>query len=117
MYCESIELTMETTQPRDVAKAMLRFWQFQFEQARQKVSASEAKANHMRLANKQAEEDWRKDGDASFFGPSVPYPTLEIERVDRSLPKLHRQYQEAKAMYGYMINFITDKAHPEVNAS
>lgn len=113
MICKHVELTMDTTQPRDVAKAMLRFWQFQCEQSRQELASDESKLEHMGLANERAVEEWRKNDELGFGGPSVPYSTLEIERVRSRIPQLKKHHREARALYGYMLNFITDKAHPE----
>ena len=115
MICTHIELTLETTQPRDVAKAMLKFWHYQAEQARQQHSAAVSKVEACGRANRQAEQEWRDSdlGGGFGFGPELPFSEQEIKHHKDKLPKLEAHLKEAKAMAGYMVNYITDKAHPE----
>ena len=115
MICTHIELTLETTQPRDVAKAMMKFWLYQAEQARQQHSAGANKAEACERANRQAEQEWRDSGDGVGFGfgPLLPFSKSEIQGHKDRLPQLGAYLKEAKAMAGYMVNYITDKAHPE----
>jgi hypothetical protein len=118
MICTHIELTLETTQPRDVAKAMLKFWLYQAEEARQQHSLCAHKIVAYKRANRLAEQEWRdNDNGGGFgFGPSLPFSEGEIQRYKDSLPQLEAHLKEAKAMAGYMVNYITDKAHPESSA-
>lgn len=115
MICTHIELSVETTQPRDVAKAMLKFWTYQAEQARQGHSACVAQIEACERANRQAEQEWRNndDGCGFGFGPELPFSEAEIQQHKDRLPKLEANLEEAVAMAGYMVNYITDKAHPE----
>lgn len=118
MICTHIELTLETTQPRDVAKAMLKFWLYQAEQARQQHSAAVSKVEACERANKQVEQEWRDsdDGGGFGFGPQMPFSKQDIEYHRDQIPKLYTNWMEAKAMAGYMVNYITDKAHPRTSA-
>ena len=119
MICTHIELTLETTQPRDVAKAMLKFWCYQAEQARQQHCIGAHKAEACKRANRQAEQEWRDSDDGAGFGfggPALPYSESEIQQHKDRLPKLEADLKEAKAMAGYMVNYITDKAHPATKA-
>ena len=111
MICEYIELRLESLDNRDLAKAMLKFWLYQAEQARQHHSACAAGLKHAELANEQATEEWRKS-DEFGFGPVLPFSNDYLERERNRLPVLKANHEEAKAMAGYVINFITDKAHP-----
>jgi hypothetical protein len=47
------------------------------------------------------------------FGPELPFSESEIQGHKDRLPKLLTDLEEAKAMAGYMVNYITNKAHPE----
>jgi len=115
MICTHIELTLETTQPRDVAKAMLKFWLYQAEQARQQHSVGFNKIEACERANRQAVQEWRNsdNGGGFGFGPKLPFSEADIQHHKDSLPLLETHLKEAKAMAGYMVNYITDKAHPE----
>jgi hypothetical protein len=115
MICTHVELTLETTQPRDVAKAMLKFWLYQAEQARQDHSTCASKIQACERANRQAEQEWRDsdDGGGFGFGPSLPFREADIQHHKDGMPRLATHLKEAKAMAGYMVNYITDKAHPE----
>jgi hypothetical protein len=113
MICTHIELTLETTQPRDVAKAMLKFWLYQAEQARQQHSICAHKIVTCRAANKQFYQEFRDRADARFGGPCLPFSEDEIQQHKDRLPQLEAHLKEAKAMAGYMVNYITDRAHPE----
>jgi len=110
MICHHVELTMETTEPRDVAKAMLKFWLFQVEQARQQYSAASLKVEHAGRANKEARRQYDESDDFGF-GPVLPFSDSDIERLKDRLPALEKNLEEANAMAGYIVNFITDKAH------
>lgn len=114
MICEHITLTLDTLEPRDMAKAMLKFWLYQAEQARQAYSACFHKIRSCKDANDRATADWRDsdDGVGFGFGPSLPFTTTEIEREEQRLPLLKQNLDEANAMVGYMVNYITDRAHP-----
>lgn len=111
MICERIELRLESTDDRDVAKAMLKFWLYQAEQARQHHQAMSSKIDAALKANEEATEEWRKS-DEFGFGPHLPFTESWIERMKDRLPELKRNHEEATAMAGYIINYITDKAHP-----
>lgn len=116
MLCTQVTLKLESTQPRDVAKAMLKFWLYQEEQARQKYVACENKIIACKQANKRTEESWRANDNDGFgfgFGPSLLFDASYIASYERELPLLKAEHEEAKSMAGYMINYITDKAHPE----
>jgi hypothetical protein len=115
MICTHVELTLETTQPRDVAKAMLKFWVYQAEQARQEHCIGASKAEECERVNMRVKEEWRNsdEGGGFGFGPQLPYSEAEIRRYKDELPRLEKHLKEAKAMAGYMVNYITDKAHPE----
>jgi hypothetical protein len=115
MICTHIELTLETTQPRDVAKAMLKFWLYQAEQARQQHSVGANKAEACERANRRAEQEWRDsdDGGGFGFGPSLPFSKSEIQQHKDRLPQLEAHLKEANHMAGYMVNYITARAHPE----
>ena len=115
MICTHVELTLETTQPRDVAKAMLKFWHYQAEQARQQHSVGFNKIEACERANRQAVQEWRNsdNGGGFGFGPKLPFSEADIQHHKDSLPLLETHLKEAKAMAGYMVNYITDKAHPE----
>lgn len=115
MICEYIELTLESLDHRDVAKAMLKFWLYQAEQARQHYSAGSAKVKHADRANEEAREEWKRSDDFGF-GPHLPFPEAEINRMRSRLPSLKQNWEEAQAMAGYIINYITDKAHPAEKA-
>jgi len=114
MICTHTELTLETMQPRDVAKAMLKFWLYQAEQANQRHSACANEIKACERANRQTEQEWRGGVD-SFGGPCpiLPYNESETQYLKDKLPNLEAHLKEAKAMAGYMVNYITDKAHPE----
>ena len=118
MICTHIELTMDTTQPRDVAKAMLKFWRYQAEQARQQYSICTHVLSSYERANEQAIQDYRRANEDSCGwggGPALPYSKAEIERQEALLPTVTKHYEEARAMLGYIVNFITDRAHPEAS--
>jgi len=94
---------------------MLRFWIYQAEQARQQHTACGSKIEACERANRQTEQAWRNsdDGMGFGFGPSLPFSEGEIQHHKDELPRLEKHLKEAKAMAGYMVNYITDKAHPE----
>lgn len=110
MICQRIELTMNTLEPRDIAKAMLKFWLFQHEQARQHYTAASLKIEHAQRANEEARQRWQKS-DELGFGPHLPFKETYILSLVNRLPALKKNLEEANAMLGYIINFITDKAH------
>lgn len=115
MICEHVQLTMESTQPRDISKAMLKFWLYQAEQAKRNYEACTGRLEAGKRANKQAAKDWRESDDVGlgFGGPPKPFSDHEIAHCERRDPILKQQLKEANAMAGYMINYITDAAHPE----
>ena len=113
MICTHVELTLETTQPRDVAKSMLKFWLYQAEQARQQHCLGAHKIEACERANRLALEEWRNSDDGGGFVPGLPFSESEIQGHKDRLPLLTTNLMEAKAMAGYMVNYITDKAHPE----
>jgi hypothetical protein len=113
MICEHIELTMESTQPRDIAKSMLKFWLYQAERARQRYAACKNRLEAGKEANKQALEEWRNNEAIGFWHvPAMPFSEEEIERYESRLPALDSNLSEANAMAAYIINYVTDKAHP-----
>jgi len=114
MICKHIELSMETTEPRDVAKAMLKFWQYQLEEARQDHSIAANKADACRMANMQARDEWERDCEftGGFSGPRLPWTECQIKAFEDKVPEAEKRLKEARAMAGYIINFITDRAHP-----
>ena len=114
MYCEGIELRVESLQPRDVAKAMLRFWLYQHEQARQARCACESRLEGGLRANRMAKREYEQSdqGLGYGFGFQKPFSDNEIQQCKDQLPGFQKNEREANAMAGYMINFITDKAHP-----
>lgn len=112
MICGHVELTMESLEPRDVAKAMLKFWLYQSEQARQQHSAAALKIEHANQANKEAKRQWDESDDFGF-GPVLPFDETDIKNLHSRLPALKQNLEEANAMAGYIINFITDKAHDQ----
>jgi hypothetical protein len=112
MICGHVELTIDTLEPRDIAKAMLKFWLYQAEQARQQHAATSIKVDHAKQANKEAERQY-KDSDDLGFGPILPFSQSEIDQLTNRVPPLKKNLDEANAMAGYFINFITDKAHPD----
>ena len=115
MICTHVELTMETTEPRDVAKAMLKFWLYQLEGTRQDYSIAKNKANACRRANAEAQAEWESNCEfaGGFSGPRLPWTDCQIKAFENQVPEAEKNWEEAKAMAGYMINFITDKAHPQ----
>jgi len=112
MNIKHITLTLETTEARDVAKAMLRFWLYQKELARQSHTACKGRLEAGLRANEQALAEWRASDDLGFGGPKMPYSEAEIQQSETRLPACKKNMEEANAMAGYMINFITGKAHP-----
>lgn len=112
MICGHIELTIETTTPKDLAKAMLRFWQYQAEQARQYHAACKHRLEAGLMANERAKEEYRKNDDFGF-GPALPFSDAEIARCKGLIPGMEKNLEEANSMAGYMINYITERAHPE----
>jgi|GEM_PF-5454968 len=117
MKCTHVELTLETTQPRDVAKAMLKFWLYQAEEARQAHCSCISQIGACERANRQAEQEWQSndEGVGFGFGPALPFSKAEIQHHKDRLPKLNANLKEANAMAAYMVNYITDKAHPEIS--
>jgi hypothetical protein len=113
MICKHVELTMETTEPRDVAKAMLKFWLFQAEETRQDYSIAVNKIAACEQANARARQDWEDECVGGFSTLRLPYPESEIQMFKGRIPAVEANLKEAKAMAGYMLNFITDKAHPQ----
>lgn len=111
MICEHIELRLESLDNRDVAKAMLKFWTYQHDQARQQYTAVACRLESAHRANEQAREEWRRS-DELGFGPTLPFSEGEIKGLESRMPALEKNLQEAKHMLGYIINFITDRAHP-----
>jgi len=114
MICEHIELSMRTTKTRDVAKAMLKFWIYQRERARSAYISSDNRADSMKRANQGAAAEWKSNSDdfVGFGGPPKPYSDSEIATAETQAPIDKKHYQEADAMYRYMLDFITNKAHP-----
>ena len=112
MICNHVELTMQTTEPRDVAKAMIKFWLYQHEQAKIQYEACRGRLEGGKRANKAAAEAWAEDDECvGFGGPPKPFSDNEIEVCERNLPRLKKYLVEAIAMAGYMVNYITEKAH------
>lgn len=112
MICEYVELGLDSLDNRDIAKAMLRFWQYQAEQARQHCAAVRLQVEHAHAANNEAIEEWKQSDDLGF-DPRLPFSDGEIARLSDRLPTLQQNLKEANAMAGYIINFITDRAHPQ----
>lgn len=112
MICAHVELTLETLEPRDVAKAMLKFWLYQSEQARAQHSAVALKIEHAGRANREATRQWQESDDFGF-GPILPFSESEIRRLESQVPPLQKNLEEANAMAGYIVNYITDRAHEE----
>lgn len=110
MICEHIELHLESMDDRDLAKGMMKFWLYQAEQARQHYQATSSQIDAALRANEEATEEWRKS-DEFGFGPHLPFTKSWIEQLQDRLSRLKRNHDEARAMAGYIINYITDRAH------
>jgi hypothetical protein len=94
---------------------MLKFWLYQEEQARQKYAACENKIYACKRANERTKESWQSNNEdfGLGYGPILPFDGHYIASYEKELPLLKAEYEEAKCMAGYMINYITDRAHPE----
>lgn len=114
MICKYVELIISSTEPRDIAKGMLKFWMFQQEEARREESSCRLQIDGCLRANRVAVDEWRNTDDClGFSGPPKVHSDAEIETLRGRLPALQKHLHEANHMVGYMLNFVTDKAHPE----
>lgn len=112
MNCEPVTLTIDSLDDRDISKAMLKYWLYQAEQARQRYSAAASRLESAQRANAEVQSAWEAEDTLDFRGPMLPFSKQELDRMTAALPEVKKNWEESTAMAGYFVNFLTDKAHP-----
>lgn len=106
MYIQAMEIKDVASEPKDIAKSMWKFWEWQLYQKKIARNAVSGRIDNAIRQNKNSEEEWRKSDDNVGFGcgPIKPYTESQIELMKSQLVVAEKELIEMEKYTSFFID-------------